>query len=143
MPSFLLDTNVVSELRRKPHQRNAQFHQWALELRVEDSYLSVITLGEVVCGVLLLERRDPAAGRVLQNWLSDTVRPDYRERTLPVTAEISEREATLHLVRTLPKADALIAATALVHDLTLVTRNTKDFHGLGIRLVNPWQFRRR
>ncbi|GAA1870123.1 type II toxin-antitoxin system VapC family toxin [Myceligenerans crystallogenes] len=138
MPLYLLDTNVISELRKKPHRRDDRFNTWLQSVTGHDTYLSVITVGELTAGVLAMERKDPAQGALLRSWLEDEVLPDFTGRILPVTREIAEREARLQVPDPRPKADALIAATALTHNMTMVTRNTADFSGTGTDLVNPW-----
>lgn len=138
MPPYLLDTNVVSEARKPPRRRDPRFDAWLQSVSVHDSYLSVIVVGEVTAGVLAVERRDPTQGVRLRAWLQDELLPGFIGRILPVTMAIADREAHLQVPDPKPKADALIAATALVHNLTVATRNTADFEATGANLVNPW-----
>ena len=140
MSSFLLDTNIPSQLTR---QKSAvQVEQWLEEANDEELYFSVISLGEILKGITILpvsKRRDG-----LQEWLDDTLRSWFEGRILPVTALIAERWGVLSGERQLQGkqvrlADGLIAATALHHGLTIVTRNVKDFADLGVQIFNPWE----
>ena len=135
---YLLDTNVISEARKKPHRRDPGFHEWIDGVAAADAAISVITLGEVLAGVMRLERRDPVQGAVLRQWYLRDVLAEFSGRLLPVTRGIAEYEARLQVPDPRPKADALIAATALCHGLILVTRNVADFAGTGATLLNPW-----
>ena len=135
---YLLDTNVVSEARKKPHRRDPRFDAWMRSVDAVDTYLSVITVGEVTAGVLSKERKDPAAGAVLRSWLRDELLPGWNGRILPVDQMVAQREAELQVPDPKPEADALIAATALVHGMALATRNIADFAETGVRIVNPW-----
>ena len=101
-------------------------------------FISVITLLEVEQGVLRKERQDPAQGAKLRIWLDNAVRPNFSERILPVTETVALRCARLHVPDKKPERDALIAATALVHDLAVVTRNVKDFLPMNVAVLNPW-----
>lgn len=137
--SFLLDTNVVSELRRaKSGKADANVVAWAAALDPAVLFLSVVTALELERGVLLAERRDAAQGASLRRWLEDQVLPAFDGRILPVDASIARRCAALHVPDPRSERDALITATALVAGLTVVTRNVADFEGTGARLVNPW-----
>jgi len=133
--TFLLDTNVLSEgARPRPDGRVTV---WLREQRPDELFISVLTLGEIAFGAAARTRRDPIAGRRLIAWLA-SVRTSYGERTLGVTSEIAETWGDLRVRRPLPAVDGLLAATALVHRLTVVTRNERDFADLGIPLLNPW-----
>ena len=133
--TFLLDTNVLSEPgRRQPH---ATVVDWLRQQDPEQLFVSVLTLGEIAFGTEARARRDPLAGRRFIEWLG-MLRTNYGERVLPVTGEIAESWGRLRARRPLPVIDGLLAATALVHRLTLVTRNVRDFEGLGVRLLDPW-----
>lgn len=138
---FLLDTNVVSELRKvRAGKADARVAAWADSVEASDLYLSVITLQELAIGVLLAERRDPTQGAILRNWLEHQVIPAFDGRVLHIDVHVALRSAPLHVPNPQPVRDGLIAATALVHGLTVVTRNTVDFAPTGVALLNPWEF---
>ena len=136
---YLLDTNVVSELRKaKSGKADAGVIAWAAGLHASELFLSAISVLELEMGVLLVERRDAAQGVVLRSWLDKHVLPAFAERILPVDTAVARRCARLHVPDPRAERDALIAATALVRDLTVVTRNVGDFEASGVRLLNPW-----
>lgn len=134
--SYLLDTNVLSELR-KP-QGNPNVKRWFAGVGGDALFLSVLVLGEIKQGVVRLSKRDPAQAAVYESWL-ETLKTDYRERVLELDAEIAERWGVLNAHEPLPVIDGLLAATALVHGLTLVTRNTKDVARSGVETLNPFE----
>ena len=136
---FLLDTNVVSELR-KVGSGKADPHvvSWAQGVETGTLYVSVITLLELELGVLQMERRDAAQGALLRAWLDGQVMGAFEGRMLPVDAEVAKRCARLPMPDPRAERDALIAATALVHGMTVVTRNIADFAATGVGFVNPW-----
>jgi hypothetical protein len=136
---YLLDTNVVSELR-KIHVGKADHHvaDWADSVDAGDLYLSVITIQELEIGVLLAERRDPSQGAVLRAWLNGHVLPAFTVRILAVDTVVAQRSARLHVPDPRPVRDGLIAATALVHGMVVVTRNVADFEPMGVSTLNPW-----
>ncbi len=134
---FLLDTNVVSELRR-PAKANATVAAWASRTPVASFYLSAITILELELGLLLVERRDVTQGAVLRAWFDQQVLPRFDNRILPVDTAVAQRCARLHVPDRRSERDALIAATALVHGLTVVTRNVSDFEATGVQILNPW-----
>lgn len=134
---YLLDTNVLSELRR--HKRaHPNVIAWAARLHPSDLFLSAITILEIERGVLLRERQDKAQGALLRAWIEERVMPQFGGRILSIDAAIARRCAKLHIPNPRPHDDALIAATALVHGLKLATRNVGDFEGMGIEIINPW-----
>jgi hypothetical protein len=133
---FLLDTNVVSELRR-PERADANVRRWASSTPIELHAISVVTVLELERGTLLMERRDAVQGAILRRWLEQEVLASHAG-ILPVDLAVARRCATLHVPDPRPERDALIAATALVHGLTVVTRNAGDFEPMGVAVLNPW-----
>ena len=139
---FLLDTNVVSELRKaKAGKANANVIAWASSVAYGSLFISAITVLELETGVLLLERRDPAQGAILRAWMDQHVLPAFHGRILPIDDAVALRCARLHVPDPGAERDALIAATALVHGMTVVTRNLGDFRSTGVMLLNPWEGR--
>lgn len=137
---YLLDTNVVSELRKaRIGKADANVLAWAEPIPVGSLFLSAITILELDTGVLLVERRDAAQGAMLRSWLDHSVLPAFEQRILAVDADVARRCARLHVPDRRQDRDALIAATALVHAMTVVTRDIADFSGLGVPLLDPWQ----
>lgn len=134
---FVLDTNVLSELRR-PERAHPQLLAWASNTPTARLFLSAISLMEIELGVLRVERRDRTQGAVLRAWLNAQVLPTFEERVLAVDAAVALRCARLHVPDPRSERDALIAATALVHGMTVVTRNLADFAPTGVALFNPW-----
>jgi toxin FitB len=136
---FLLDTNVVSELRKVGSRKvNSHVEKWAKSTPGTQTFISTITIFELERGVLLLERRDHQQGRILRQWLNDSVLTHYSDRIIPVSIAIAQRCAFLHVPDPMPDYDAMIAATALEHGFIVVTRNTRDFEKTGVKLLNPW-----
>lgn len=136
---FLLDTNVVSELRKAGTGRaHPSVVAWAQDVDPAALFLPVIAVLEIERGVLMAERRDPAQGAVLRAWLEGRVLPTFEGRILPVDAAVARRCAGLHVPDPQSDRDALIAATALVHGMTVVTRNVADFTATGVRLLDPF-----
>ena len=137
---YLLDTNVVSELRKaKGGRADPNVIAWAQPIPVGSLFLSAITVLELELGVLLIERRDAAQGKVLRAWLDQSVLSAFEGRILPVDVEVARRCARMHVPDPRSERDALIAATGLVHGMTIVTRNVPDFSGLDLTLLDPWQ----
>ncbi|MDP2227870.1 MAG: type II toxin-antitoxin system VapC family toxin [Moraxellaceae bacterium] len=136
---YLLDTNVVSELRKiRAGKADRHVAEWADTIDATDLHLSAITIHELEIGVLLAERRDPAQGAVLRVWLNGHVLPAFTGRILAVDTAVAQRSARLHVPDQRPIRDGLIAATALVHGMTIVTRNVPDFEPTGVATLNPW-----
>ena len=137
---YLLDTNVISELRKaKSGKADQNVLAWANSVSATSLFLSVITVLELETGILLIERKDPAQGAVLRSWLNTHVFPAFSERILPVDTAVAQCCAKLHVPDPHSDRDALIAATALIHGLTVVTRNTNDFVATGVELLDPWK----
>lgn len=137
---FILDTNVVSELRKaKAGRANPGVTEWANEVPAALMFMSVISLHELEHGVLLAERRNPAQGGLLRRWLDTSVVTAFADRFLPVDENVARHAAALHVPDPAPFRDALIAATAQVHGMTVVTRNVIDFGRFaGLEVTNPW-----
>lgn len=134
---FLLDTNVLSELRR-PERLDPKVAAWAKSVDPSDLFLSAITILEIELGALLIGRRDAQQGSELRGWIDNRVLPAFAGRILPVDTQVAQLCARLHVPDRRPERDALIGAVARAHRLKLVTRNTKDFASMGLELVNPW-----
>ena len=136
---YLLDTNVVSELRKAGSGKaDRQVIAWATRMQPALLFLSAITILELEIGVLRIERRDAAQGALLRAWMTGHVLPAFADRILPIDAAVAQRCARLHVPAPQADRDALIAATALVHGLTVVTRNVADFASAGVPLLDPW-----
>ncbi|MCF3638758.1 type II toxin-antitoxin system VapC family toxin [Rhizobium sp. TRM95111] len=136
---LLLDTNVVSELRRVASGKaDPNVVVWNEAVDPAETFISSVVLHELEIGVRLVEHNDPAAGRVLRNWLENAVLTAFSGRILPLDEAAAVQAAQWHVPNPKPINDAYIAATAFTHRMTLVTRNVKDFEGMGVALVNPW-----
>jgi len=137
---YLLDTNVVFELRKVGDGKaDANVTKW---IGAQDSncfFISAITILKIEHGILAIQRRDASQGSRLRGWMDSRVRPEFAERVLSIDDAIATRCAHLHVPDRRNEADALIAATALVHGLTVVTRNVQDFDGTGVIVIDPWQ----
>ena len=136
---YILDTNVVSELRKgKAGKANHRVIAWASSVPAGSLYISAITVLELEMGVLQIERRDRAQGSVIRTWLDEHVMPAFAGRILAVDAQVALRCARLHIPNRVAERDALLAATALVHGMTVVTRNVVDFAATKVALIDPW-----
>lgn len=136
---FILDTNAVSELRKGRNAPSAlPIIEWVAQVDEEGLYLSAISILELEIGVRGLERKDKAQGAVLRRWLDDMVRPAFAGRILPVDEEVALCCAPFHVPDPAAERDALIAATAIVNGMAVVTRNVDDFKRTGVALINPW-----
>ncbi len=137
---LLLDTNVVSELRKaKSGKAEPGVTAWAATVSAADLFISVITLLELEIGVLSLERRDARQGAIIRAWMAGHVVPTFAGRVLPIDDAVAVACAKLHVPDPRAERDALIAATAAVHGMTIVTRNVADFAQLGVAILNPWR----
>ena len=137
---YLLDTNVISELRKaNSGKADAGVISWAANALTNSLFISVISILELEIGVLSIERRDASQGAILRSWMDNHVLPAFMERVLPIDTAVAQRCAILHVPDPKSDRDALIAATALVHGMTIVTRNVADFESTGVEVINPWQ----
>jgi len=136
---YLLDTNVVSELRKvRSGKADSNVASWIGTVDAGALYLSVVSILELEMGVLQMERRDPGQGALLRTWLDKYVLSEFVERVIPVDIPVARRCARLHVPDPLSERDAIIAATAVVHGMTVVTRNVSDFSASGVSVINPW-----
>lgn len=136
---YVLDTNVLSELRKvRLGRADANVAAWAESVDAADLFISAITVMELELGVLSIERKDATQGAMLRAWLEQHLLPEFSGRTLPIDTAVAQRCARLHVPDKRGERDALIAATALVHGMTVVTRNVSDFEPMGVPIVNAW-----
>jgi toxin FitB len=140
---YILDTNVISELR-KARKTHPNVRKWAERLPSASLYISVISVLELEIGILLIgrrdkDRRDKEQGAILRTWMDRHVLPTFSDRILAIDTAVAQRCATLHVPNPRSDRDALIAATALVHGLTVATRNVADFERTGVGVINPWE----
>lgn len=137
---FILDTNVVSELRKvRLGKADANVAAWAENANAADLFVSAITILELELGVLSVERKDATQGAMLRAWLEQQVLPEFDGRILSIDTIVAQNCARLHVPNKRSERDALIAATALVHGMTVVTRNVADFSPTGVTVLNPWE----
>jgi predicted nucleic acid-binding protein len=137
---YLLDTNVVAELRKaKAGKADKGLTAWANSVVPASLFLSTITVLEMELGILLVERRDPTQGAMLRAWMEGYVLHAFAERILSIDTAVARRCAQLHVPDPKSERDAFIAATALVHGMTVVTRNVADFLATGVTILNPWE----
>jgi predicted nucleic acid-binding protein len=140
---YILDTNVISELR-KAKKTHPNVKKWAERIPSASLYISVISVLELEIGILLVDRRDKdrrdhQQGAILRAWMDLHVLPTFSGRILAIDTDVARRCATLHVPNPRSDRDALIAATALVHGLTVATRNVADFERTGVGILNPWE----
>ena len=136
---FVLDTNVVSELRKiRLGKADPNLTEWADSVDAGSLHISAITVLELEIGILQLERKDPRQGTMLRTWFDTLVLPEFNGRIFPVDTAVAQRCARLHVPDPRAERDALIAATALVHGMTVVTSNLAEFEATGVPLLNPW-----
>jgi predicted nucleic acid-binding protein len=136
---YVLDTDVVSHLRR-PERAHPNVVAWASNTAVALHFISAITLLELERGILSRERKDAAQGAILRAWMDGRILARFSGRILPVDIAVAQRCAKLHVPDPKPEREALIAATALVHGMTVVTRNVEDFKLTGVEILNPWEW---
>ena len=137
---FVLDTNVVSELRKVSSGKVDQnVASWSSNVDAANLFVSAITIMELELGVLSIERKDATQGAMLRAWLEQHVLPEFSGRTLPIDTTVAQRCTRLHIPDRCGERDALIAATALVHGMTVVTRNVPDYQSTGVAIINPWE----
>jgi len=138
---FVVDTNVISELRKAPTGKaDRRVVEWAKAIDANLLYLSVISILELEQGILQIERRDPSQAEPLRAWMENFLLDSFAGRIFTVDIAVARRCAALHVPNPKPERDSLIAATALVHGMTVVTRNEKDFTATGVAVLNPWKF---
>ncbi len=135
---YLADTNVISELRR-PEGANPRVVRWMAAADAVSLYLSVITVLELERGARSIARRDSPQGAMPMRWIEKRVLPAFAGRILPVELPVARRAAGLHVPDPRPERDCLLAATALVHGLAVITRNRRDFEPMGVRVIDPWE----
>lgn len=137
---YLLDTNIISELKKLDSGKiHPQIQRWAYSINLMQTKISVVSITEIRTGILSLARKDQAQAASLDNWFTNRLLPAYRTRTLSVDTEVALICAQLHIPTKRPINDAYIAATAIAHNLTPVTRNVRDFQGLPLMLENPFE----
>lgn len=137
---YLLDTNVVSELRKaKTGKANAEVVSWSSSAPAQTMFLSVISILEIELGILQIGRKDSSQANRLRSWMNSQILSAFAGRILPVDIDIARKSAELHVPDPKAERDAIISATALVHNLTVVTRNESDFEPTGVSLINPWK----
>ena len=137
---YLLDTNIISELKKLDSGKiHPQVQRWAYSINLMQTKISVVSITEIRTGILSLARKDQAQAASLDNWFTNRLLPAYRTRTLSVDTEVALICAQLHIPTKRPINDAYVAATAIAHNLTPVTRNVRDFQGLPLMLENPFE----
>ncbi len=136
MVNYLLDTNVISETRRK--SPNIGLQTWLQQANPQALYVSVLSFGEIAKGIELIGHKDPDASLALKEWFGEIHRL-YADRLVHIDVDVAQEWGRISAIRSLPVIDGLLAATAVVHGMTLVTRNLRDMEGTGALVFNPWQ----
>jgi len=137
---FILDTNVISEIRKaRSGKADQNVVSWLSQQNAENLYVSAITLMEIELGILRIVRRDAVQGNLLRQWMDHHILPEFSDRTIPVDSAIALRSAALHVPDPRPERDAFIAASALVHRMAIITRNVTDFLPMRVSVVDPWK----
>jgi toxin FitB len=137
---YLIDTNVLSELRKiAAGKADKKFTKWANSVDSAELYLSTMTIQEIEIGILLLERKDLRQASVFRRWLEEQVLPSFDKRILSVDISVARRSASFYVPDPRPVRDSLIAATSVVHAMTMVTRNVADFQLPGVKVLDPWK----
>lgn len=137
---FLVDTNVISESRKVRSGRAApEVVAWLKATDPSTTFISAMSLFELELGVVRVERRDPAQGKSLRHWLDHIVKPGFTGRVLAMDSAVAVACAAMHVPDPVSERDGWIAATALAHGLTVVTRNVADFEATGVLILNPWE----
>jgi Predicted nucleic acid-binding protein, contains PIN domain len=134
---YLIDTHAITEMRRR-ERVDGKFAEWAASVAPADLYISTISVLELEMGLMTLEHRSPSRASPLRVWLDTKVLPAFEGRILPIDIRVARRAAALHVPQRRPERSALIAATAIVHGLSVVTRNASEFEPLGVAVLNPW-----
>lgn len=138
---YLVDTNVVSELRKKNSGKaNQNVVKWSQSIATQSLFISAITIMEIEIGILTMTRKDPLQGNHLRMWMDSQVMPFFEGRVLAMDTTVAQACAHLHVPDKKSERDGIIAATASVHGMTVVTRNIADFEGTGVKLFNPWGY---
>lgn len=137
---YLVDTNVISELRKRSAHRNSQVADWVRSVPIAELYLSAITIDEIEVGIRRISRRDEVQGQRFRKWFEHGVLRQFRGKILSLDSAIAIRAAGLHVPNPMTLADLFIAATAIEHNLVVVTRNTQDFVDIGVGVINPFTF---
>lgn len=136
---FLLDTNVISELRKaSTNKADSNLIEWANQQSVGSLFISSISILEIEMGILQKERKDPTQAAKLRTWLNSHVLKAFSDRILSLDTSVALQCAKFHVPNPKSERDAMIGATAKVHGMTLITRNIKDFQHMGLNLLNPW-----
>ena len=131
---------MINELRKQPAHRDSQVARWVRSVPIAELYLSVITVYEIEVGIRRITRRDEVQGQRFRKWLEHGVLRQFQEKVLPLDTAVATRAAGLPVPDPKPLADSFIAATAIEHNLVVVTRNTQDFVDIGVEVVNPLTF---